>query len=34
MTLVCVLEAATVEYIGEERIEASLTAYFTAFTEE
>lgn len=34
MTLVCDLEAATVEYIGEERTEASLTAYFTAFTEE
>jgi transposase len=34
MTLVCDLEAATVEYIGEERTEASLTSYFTAFTEE
>ncbi|MFZ6813791.1 ISL3 family transposase [Undibacterium sp. Rencai35W] len=34
MTLVCDLEAATVEYIGEERTEASLTAYFKAFTEE
>lgn len=34
MTLVCDLEAATVEYIGEERTEASLTAYFTAFTQE
>jgi transposase len=34
MTLVCDLEAATVEYIGEERTEASLTAYFTAFTEK
>jgi transposase len=33
MTLVCDLEAATVEYIGEERAEASLTAYFTPFTE-
>jgi transposase len=34
MTLVCNLEASTVEYIGEERTEASLTAYFTAFTQE
>ena len=34
MTLVCDLEAATVEYIGEERTDASLTAYFTAFTKE
>ena len=34
MTLVCDVEAATVQYIGEERTEASLTAYFTAFTEE
>lgn len=34
MTLVCDLEAATVEYIGEERTEASLTAYFAAFTEK
>ncbi len=34
MTLVCDLEAATVEYIGEERTEDSLAAYFTAFTEE
>lgn len=33
MTLVCDLEAATVEYIGEERTEYSLKAYFTAFTE-
>ncbi len=33
MTLVCDLNAATVEYIGEERTEASLSAYFTAFTE-
>lgn len=31
MTLVCDLEAATVEYIGEERREASLAAYFQAF---
>jgi len=34
MTLVCDLEAATVEYIGEERTEDSLAAYFAAFTEE
>jgi transposase len=34
MTLVCDLEAATVEYIGEERTEESLAAYFTAFTQE
>lgn len=34
MTLVCDLESATVEYIGEERTEASLTHYFTAFTPE
>lgn len=34
MTLVCDLDAATVEYIGEERTEASLTAYFAAFTEK
>jgi transposase len=34
MTLVCDLEAATVEYIGEERTEASLTAYFKAFTKK
>lgn len=34
MTLVCDLEESTVEYIGEERTEGSLTAYFTAFTEE
>jgi transposase len=33
MTLVCDLEAATVEYIGEERREASLAAYFEAFPE-
>lgn len=31
MTLVCDLEEATVEYIGEERTEASLAAYFEAF---
>jgi transposase len=34
MTLVCDLEAATLEYIGEERTEESLAAYFTAFTED
>ena len=34
MTLVCDLEAATVEYIGEDRKEASLTAYFDAFPIE
>lgn len=34
MTLVSDLEASTVEYIGEERTENSLAAYFTAFTEE
>jgi transposase len=33
MTLVCDLQAATVEYIGEERREASLAAYFDAFPE-
>lgn len=31
MTLVCDLKAATVEYIGEERKEESLAAYFKAF---
>ncbi len=31
MTLVCDLEEATVEYIGEERKQASLAAYFEAF---
>jgi len=31
MTLVCDLEEATVEYIGEERKQTSLTAYFDAF---
>lgn len=31
MTLVCDLDAATVEYIGEDRKESSLTAYFDAF---
>jgi transposase len=34
MTLVCDLQAATVEYIGEERREASLAVYFQAFPEE
>jgi len=34
MTLVCDLEAATVEYVGEERTEASLTNYFAAFAPE
>ena len=32
MTLVCDLEEATVEYIGEDRKEASLSAYFDAFS--
>jgi transposase len=34
MTLVCDLEQATVEYIGDERREASLRAYFAAFEPE
>jgi len=34
MTLVCDLEEATVEYIGEERKEASLAAYFDVFAKE
>jgi transposase len=34
MTLVCDLQEATVEYIGEDRKEASLTAYFDAFPKE
>lgn len=34
MTLVCDLEEATVEYIGEDRKEASLAAYFEAFPQE
>ena len=34
MTLVCDLEQATVEYIGEDRKEASLAAYFEAFPKE
>lgn len=34
MTLVCDLEESTVEYIGEERKETSLAAYFDAFPKE
>ena len=34
MTLVCDLEDATVEYIGEDRKETSLAAYFEAFPKE
>lgn len=34
MTLVCDLEASTVEYIGEGRSEESLAGYFKAITEE
>ena len=34
MTLVCDLQAATVEYIGEDRKEVSLTAYFDPFPIE
>jgi len=34
MTLVCDLEASTVEYIGEGRSEDSLAGYFEALTEE
>ncbi|MBZ0096707.1 MAG: ISL3 family transposase [Sulfuricella sp.] len=34
MTLVCDLEEATVEFIGEGRKETSLAAYFEAFPEE
>lgn len=33
MTLVCDLDTATVEYIGEDRKEKSLTDYFDAFPE-
>jgi transposase len=33
ITLVCALQPATVEYIGEERREASLVAHFEAFPE-
>lgn len=34
MTLVCDLEEATVEYIGEDRKETSLATYFAAFPKE
>ncbi len=34
MTLVCDLQEASVEYIGEDRKEESLTAYFDAFNQE
>jgi transposase len=34
MALVCELNEATVEYIGEDRKEASLAAYFDAFPKE
>jgi len=34
MTLVCDLEQATVEYIGQDRKQASLEAYFEAFEPE
>ena len=34
MTLVCDLQESTVEYIGEDRKEASLAAYFEAFPKE
>lgn len=34
MTLVCDLQESTVEYIGEDRREASLGAYFDAFPRE
>ena len=34
MTLVCDLNEATVEYIGEDRKETSLAAYFDAFPKE
>lgn len=34
MTLVCDLEQATIEYIGEDRKEESLAAYFDAFQQE
>ncbi len=34
MTLVCDLEEATVEYVGEDRKETSLTAYFDAFPKQ
>jgi transposase len=34
MTLVCDLEEATVEYVGEDRKETSLAAYFDGFAQE
>lgn len=34
MTLVCDLQAGSVEYVGEERTEQSLAAYFAAFEPE
>ncbi len=34
MTLVCDLQESTVEYIGEDRKETSLAAYFDAFSNE
>jgi len=34
MTLVCDLQAARVEYIGEERRKSSLAAYFQAFPQQ
>ena len=34
MTLVCDLQESTVEYIGEDRKESSLAAYFDAFASE
>lgn len=34
MTLVCDLKASTVEYIGKDRTEASLAAYFEGLTEK
>lgn len=34
MTLVCDLQESTVEYIGEDRKETSLAAYFDAFPNE
>ena len=34
MTLVCDLEESTVEYIGEDRKETSLAAYFEAFPQK
>jgi transposase len=34
MTLVCDLDAATVEYVGEERTQKSLTLYYEGLTEK